>query len=101
MATQIAARIPDLALDALDHAVRAGRFESRAAAVREGLDRLLGEEHEREIAASYRRAYLEHPEEEWVGEVGSVLAAARSRLRSALRVREAWSACQSAARRST
>jgi Arc/MetJ-type ribon-helix-helix transcriptional regulator len=52
MATQIAVRIPDSALDALDHAVRARRFESRAAAVREGLDRLLCEEYERDIAAS-------------------------------------------------
>ena len=44
MATQIAVRIPDSALEALDHAVRARRFESRAATVRE--------EYEREIAAS-------------------------------------------------
>jgi Arc/MetJ-type ribon-helix-helix transcriptional regulator len=52
MATQNAVRIPDSALAALDHAVRAGRFENRAAAVREGLDRLLREEYERDIAAS-------------------------------------------------
>lgn len=77
MATQIAVRIPDSHLAALDDAVRAGRFANRAAAVREGLDRLLREEHERDIAASYRRAYTEHPEEEWIGEVGLALAAER------------------------
>lgn len=77
MATQMAVRTPDAALAALDDAIRAGRFENRAAAVREGPDRLLREEHERAIAASYRRAYMEHPEEEWIGEVGLALAAQR------------------------
>lgn len=43
MAKQIAVRIPDAALEAVDGAVRAGRFGSRAAAVREGLQHLLRE----------------------------------------------------------
>lgn len=75
MATQIAVRIPDSALAAMDDAIRAGRFESRAAAVREGLQRLLHEEREREIAEDYRRAYTERPEEEAVGEAGLTLMA--------------------------
>lgn len=75
MSAQIAIRIPERDLVALDQAVRAGRFASRAAAVREGVSRLLGEERDREIAASYRRAYSEHPEEEWFGEVGATLLA--------------------------
>ncbi len=75
MATQIAIRIPERDLAALDEAVRAGRFASRAAAVREGVSRLLGEERDREIAESYRRAYSEHPEEEIFGEVGLALLA--------------------------
>lgn len=79
MSSQIAVRIPDSVLAALDEAVGAGRFESRAAAVRQGLDRLLEDEREREIAASYRRAYADRPEEEWVGEVGLALAADRIR----------------------
>ncbi|PZS33785.1 MAG: hypothetical protein DLM61_04575, partial [Pseudonocardiales bacterium] len=70
MSTQIAVRIPEGDLAALDDAVRAGRFASRAAAVREGLTRLLREERDREIAESYRRAYSKHPEEEWFGKVG-------------------------------
>ncbi|MBD0330215.1 MAG: hypothetical protein ICV64_08945 [Thermoleophilia bacterium] len=32
--------------------------------------RRLREEREREIEAAYRRGYGEHPQEEWVGEVG-------------------------------
>lgn len=75
MSAQIAVRIPEGDLAALDDAVRAGRFASRAAAVREGLTRLLREERNREIAESYRRAYSEHPEEEWFGEVGVALLA--------------------------
>ncbi|MGI9094822.1 MAG: ribbon-helix-helix domain-containing protein [Thermoleophilaceae bacterium] len=75
MATQIAVRIPDSALAAMDDAIRAGRFESRAAAVREGLQRLLHEEREREIAEDYRRAYTDRPEEEAVGEAGLTLMA--------------------------
>jgi Arc/MetJ-type ribon-helix-helix transcriptional regulator len=68
-------RIPEGDLAALDEAVRAGRFASRAAAVREGVSRLLGEQRNREIAESYRRAYCEHPEDERFGEVGRALLA--------------------------
>jgi Arc/MetJ-type ribon-helix-helix transcriptional regulator len=75
MSAQIAVRIPERYLAALDEAVRAGRFASRAAAVREALDRLLASEREREIAEEYRRAYARHPEEDWVGRVGEALMA--------------------------
>lgn len=68
-------RIPDAALASIDDAVRAGRFESRAAAVREALERLLAEEREEEIADSYRRAYAAHPEDEALGEAGATLMA--------------------------
>jgi Arc/MetJ-type ribon-helix-helix transcriptional regulator len=70
MAPQIAVRIPERYLTAVDEAVRAGRFPSRAAVVREALERLLAAEREREIADEYRRAYSQHPEEEWAGGVG-------------------------------
>ena len=75
MATQIAIRIPERDLAAIDQAVAAGRFPSRAAAVREALERLLAAERERQIADDYRRAYAEHPEEEWVGRLGEELMA--------------------------
>lgn len=75
MAIQIAVRIPEGDLATIDDAITAGRFESRAAAVREALGRLLAEEHEREIAEDYRRAYAKHPEDETLGEAGLTLMA--------------------------
>jgi len=54
----------------IDAAVRAGRYESRAAAVRAGVDQLLREERDREIAERYARGYGEYPQEEWVGQAG-------------------------------
>jgi Arc/MetJ-type ribon-helix-helix transcriptional regulator len=70
MSTQIAVRIPDEHLDRIDAAVAAGRYESRAAAVRAGIEQLVREERDREIAERYRRGYAEHPQEEWVGRAG-------------------------------
>lgn len=70
MSTQLAVRLSDEDVAALDKAIAAGRFPNRAAAVREGLSRLLGEEREREIEEAYRRGYGAHPQEAWVGEVG-------------------------------
>lgn len=55
----------------LDAAVRGGHFESRAAALREGLGRLLADEREREIAEEYRRAYADAPEDEVWGRAGA------------------------------
>jgi len=75
MSEQVAVRIPEKDLAAVDEAVRAGRFASRAAAVREGVSRLLRAERERQIAESYRRAYSEQPQEEWLGEMGAALLA--------------------------
>ncbi|MGH2714535.1 MAG: ribbon-helix-helix domain-containing protein [Thermoleophilaceae bacterium] len=75
MSAQIAVRIPERYLAAVDEAVRAGRFPSRAAAVREALERLLAEEREGEIVEQYRRAYSRDPQEDWVGRVGEALMA--------------------------
>jgi Arc/MetJ-type ribon-helix-helix transcriptional regulator len=68
--SQIAIRLPDDQLAAIDAAVRDGRFESRAAAVRAAIDRLLDDERNRKIAEQYRRGYGEQPQEDWVGEMG-------------------------------
>ncbi len=38
--------------------------------MRAGLARVLRDEREREIEDAYRRGYADHPQEEWVGEVG-------------------------------
>ena len=70
MSEQIAVRLSDEDLAALDDAVERGRFPSRAAALRAGLDRLLREERDREIEEAYRRGYGAKPQEPWIGEAG-------------------------------
>jgi Arc/MetJ-type ribon-helix-helix transcriptional regulator len=63
MSQQIAVRLPEDELAALDGAVAHGGYKSRAAAVRDGIARIVHEEREREIAESYRRAYTKYPQE--------------------------------------
>ena len=70
MSQQIAIRLPEEDVSALDEVIARGRFPNRAAALREGLERLLREEREREIEEAYRRGYGAQPQEEWIGEVG-------------------------------
>jgi Arc/MetJ-type ribon-helix-helix transcriptional regulator len=76
MTVQIAVRIPVADLSALDAAIARGRFPNRAAAVREGLARLLDDERAREIDEAYRRGYGAHPQEDWLGEAGLAAFAA-------------------------
>jgi len=76
MSSQIAVRIPDDDLAALDDAVADGRFPNRAAAVREALSRLLRDERRRSIEEADRRGYGAAPQEEWVGEAGLTAFAA-------------------------
>ena len=75
MSQQIAVRIPDDHLEALDRAVGAGTFDSRADAIRQALTRLLGELREQQIAREYREAYSQHPDDPAVGEAGAKLLA--------------------------
>jgi Arc/MetJ-type ribon-helix-helix transcriptional regulator len=75
IAQQIAIRIPDDQLKALDAAIEAGVFESRADGVRRALERLLGELREQEIAREYREAYARQPDDPAVGEAGAKLLA--------------------------
>jgi Arc/MetJ-type ribon-helix-helix transcriptional regulator len=73
---QIAIRLSDDDLARLDASVALGRYPSRAAAVRAGVDRVLREERDREIADAYRRGYGPHPQEEELGRAGvSAMAA--------------------------
>jgi len=76
MAHQIAVRIPDEDLRALDEAISHGRFPNRASAVREALTRLLQAERRRAIEDADRRGYGDAPQEEWVGETGLAAFAA-------------------------
>ncbi|HEX3608416.1 MAG TPA: ribbon-helix-helix domain-containing protein [Solirubrobacterales bacterium] len=75
MTQQIATRIPNDQLEALDSAVKAGNFESRADGVRQALTRLLGELREQEIAEEYREAYTRHPQDAAIGKAGAKLLA--------------------------
>jgi Arc/MetJ-type ribon-helix-helix transcriptional regulator len=75
MSVQIAVRLTDDDLERLDAAVARGVFPSRAAAVRAGLARLLGEEREAQIAEAYRRGYATAPQEPWIGAAGLRLGA--------------------------
>lgn len=70
MCPQVAVRIPDETLADLDEQVKAGRYPSRAAAMRAAIEQLLRVQRELEIAEEYRRAYGAHPQEEWIGEAG-------------------------------
>jgi len=71
---QIAVRLSDDELARLDASVARGRYPTRAAAVRAGLERLLREERDRELADAYRVAYGRAPQDE-LGDAGAVLAA--------------------------
>ena len=79
MSEQIAVRIADEDLAALDESVRAGTYPNRAAAVRAGIALVLRQERDRGIAQAHRRAYGEHAQEDWFAEssaqaMGEVLA---------------------------
>ena len=76
MAIQIAVRIPEELLVALDRMVAAGHARSRADAVRNAVELLARVEREREIADEYARAYGEAPQEAWIGQAGLALGAA-------------------------
>jgi Arc/MetJ-type ribon-helix-helix transcriptional regulator len=70
MTTQVPVRLTDSDLAALDAAIARGRFANRSEALREGLERVLYEERQREIDETYVAAYAKHPQPEWVGELG-------------------------------
>lgn len=59
--SQIAVRLTDTELRELDALVGAGRFRTRAEAVREGIGLLRRETREKQIEVSYRRAYENQP----------------------------------------
>jgi Arc/MetJ-type ribon-helix-helix transcriptional regulator len=70
MTKQVPIRLTETDLAALDNAVERGRYANRSDALRAGLAHVLKEERDREIEDAYRRGYGEHPQEEWVGELG-------------------------------
>ncbi len=75
MTQQIAVRIPEDQLKALDDAVGAGVFASRADGVRRALALLLRDLREEQIGREYREAYARHPEDPAIGRMGIKLLA--------------------------
>lgn len=70
MTTQVPVRLTETDLAALDATVASGRFANRSEALRAGLELILREERERKIDEAYARGYAQHPQEEWIGELG-------------------------------
>jgi Arc/MetJ-type ribon-helix-helix transcriptional regulator len=70
MTTQVSVRLTDSDLAALDAAVASGRFANRSDALRAGLELILREERQRQIDKAYARGYGQHPQDEWVAELG-------------------------------
>jgi Arc/MetJ-type ribon-helix-helix transcriptional regulator len=58
---QIAVRVPKDLLEKLDHLVRAGLYESRAAAVRAGVEAIAQIERRREVDRSIVEGYRRTP----------------------------------------
>lgn len=77
---EVTVELSDEELAALDNAVSNGAFSSRASAVERALRGLLHQRSsEEEVAASYRRAYRDVPEDERFAGVGLRLLADRLR----------------------
>jgi Arc/MetJ-type ribon-helix-helix transcriptional regulator len=73
MTTRIAVCLSDEQLARIDAAVAQGHFPSRAAAVRAGVERVLRERRDLEIAEAYRRGYGGQPQERDTGKLGLTL----------------------------
>ncbi|MCY4517737.1 MAG: hypothetical protein OXB99_10920 [Acidimicrobiaceae bacterium] len=81
--TQIAVRLPDALLTQLDHLVTTGVFESRAAAVRAGVESVTAESARQEIDRAIVDGYRRIPP------TNDELLAARAFLRSSI-LEEPW-----------
>ncbi|MEO1061056.1 MAG: hypothetical protein AAFZ07_06540 [Actinomycetota bacterium] len=72
---QIAVRMPAELLAALDDLIAAGRFESRAAAVRAGAETVVRLEHERDLDRAVVDGYRRRPPD--AGEEAASIASLR------------------------
>jgi Arc/MetJ-type ribon-helix-helix transcriptional regulator len=70
MTIQVPVRLTETDLAELDAAIARGRFANRSEALRAGLERVLYEERQLAIDEAYAAGYRNHPQEEWVGELG-------------------------------
>ena len=77
MSEQIAVRIPDSLAESLEDLVSRGRFETKAEAVRAGLEALVEAERRRRVGELIAEGYLRVPQDEDDVEVAR-LSATRS-----------------------
>lgn len=64
MSPQIAVRLPAPLLDQIDELVEGGRFETRAEAVRAGIEQLVDEERRRRVGEAIVEGYTRLPQSE-------------------------------------
>lgn len=64
MTVQIAVKLPDDLVQALDELVAAGAFESRSSAVRQGVAAVVAAQRRQEIDRAYEAGYARGPETE-------------------------------------
>jgi Arc/MetJ-type ribon-helix-helix transcriptional regulator len=62
MSPQVAVRLGEELLEHIDAMVDTGRFETRADAIRAGIEELVDRERRREIGEAIVRGYWEHPQ---------------------------------------
>lgn len=62
MSTQIAVKLPDEVVSAVDRLVEEGAYDSRSQAVRSALDRLLRESRSRRIDEAFRQGFQRRPD---------------------------------------
>jgi Arc/MetJ-type ribon-helix-helix transcriptional regulator len=76
---QIAVRLPEGLLERLDELIEQGVYESRAAAVRAGIEVITEQEHRRRVDEAIAEGYRRIPETEW--EIESAIISLRDSIR--------------------
>lgn len=62
MTKQIAVKLPDELLGAVDELVGRGAFDSRSHAIRSGLQAVIANRRRQDLNRQYREAFARHPE---------------------------------------
>lgn len=68
MSPQIAVRLPAPLLDEIDALVDSGRFETRAEAIRAGIEGLVDQEHRKRVGEAIVEGYTRFPQSENIDE---------------------------------
>jgi Arc/MetJ-type ribon-helix-helix transcriptional regulator len=62
MTSQIAVKLPDELLEAVDHLVASNRFANRSEIVRAGLQRIIADDASRTIDRAFADGFARHPD---------------------------------------